>query len=161
MSGKAKCKALKQIREQIAQENDIPYVVSQCTFQGECKGTCPKCEAELAYLEEQLEKRRKTGKRIAVAGISVALIGTATHCAREPLKDFFKDKFGQTITTGAVSAFPEGDELTGDVTISPDTTESDELTGDVAIFPEPTECDELTGDVVMFPDDGELEKTGR
>ena len=47
MSGKNKCKILKEIRQKIADENDIPFVTAECQFQGECSGTCPKCEAEL------------------------------------------------------------------------------------------------------------------
>ena len=45
MLGKLKCKLLKQIRQRIADENDIPYVTSECSHKGACKGTCPKCEA--------------------------------------------------------------------------------------------------------------------
>lgn len=25
----------------------IEYEISECDFQGDCKGTCPKCESEL------------------------------------------------------------------------------------------------------------------
>ena len=50
MSGKEKCKYLREIRKKIALENDITLVTSECTFKGECKGTCPKCEAEVRYL---------------------------------------------------------------------------------------------------------------
>ena len=39
MNGKSKCKLLKQIRSQVARENDIAYVTSECKFQGECVGT--------------------------------------------------------------------------------------------------------------------------
>ena len=46
MNGKSKCKILKEIRKRIAEENDIAYVTSECQYQGECSGTCPKCEAE-------------------------------------------------------------------------------------------------------------------
>ena len=58
MSGKNKCKILKQIRQKIAQENDIAYVTSECKYQGECSGTCPKCEAEAEALSRALERRR-------------------------------------------------------------------------------------------------------
>ena len=54
--GKQTCKILKEIRQQIADRNDIEYITSECHFQGECKGTCPKCEAELQYLENELSK---------------------------------------------------------------------------------------------------------
>ena len=58
MLGKRKCKILKEIRQRIADANDIEYVTRECEFQGECRGTCPRCEAEVRYLEEQLERRR-------------------------------------------------------------------------------------------------------
>ena len=57
MLGKEKCRILKQIRQRIADENDIPYVTRECTFRGECKGTCPRCESELRYLERELALR--------------------------------------------------------------------------------------------------------
>ena len=68
MNGKNKCKILKDIRRQIAQDNDIEFITSECKYQGECTGTCPKCEAELRYLENELRKRQKLGKGIAIAG---------------------------------------------------------------------------------------------
>lgn len=80
MNGKSKCKLLKQIRRQIAAENDITYVTSECKFQGNCSGTCPKCEAEVRYLEEELRKRQQSGMKIAVAGIAAALVVTASGC---------------------------------------------------------------------------------
>lgn len=80
MNGKNKCKILKQIRQQIAAENDIEFVTAECKFQGNCSGTCPKCEAEVRYLEQQLQKRRQAGKAVAVAGIAAALIVTASGC---------------------------------------------------------------------------------
>ena len=80
MSGKSKCKILKQIRQQIAAENDIEFITSECKFQGECSGTCPKCETEVRYLEQQLQKRRQAGKAVAVAGIAAAMIVSASGC---------------------------------------------------------------------------------
>ena len=73
--GKQTCKILKEIRKQIAAENDIDLVVSECTYQGDCLGTCPKCEAEVRYLERELEKRQRMGKAAVVAGLSVGLLG--------------------------------------------------------------------------------------
>lgn len=80
MKGKEKCRALKEIRKQIAVENDIPYVVSQCTHQGDCKGTCPKCESELKYLERELAIRQGLGKAVAVVGISAGVCSSLTAC---------------------------------------------------------------------------------
>lgn len=106
MRGKAKCKALKEIRRQIAEENDIPYVVSQCTYQGDCKGTCPKCESELRYLERELEIRKNLGKAVAVVGISTSVCAGLTACS--PV-DAIKDALGFPVeqTSGAVTVQPE------------------------------------------------------
>ena len=75
--GKQTCKILKEIRKQIAAENDIKLVVEECTYQGDCLGTCPKCEAEVRYLERELEKRQRMGKAAVVAGLSVGLLGAS------------------------------------------------------------------------------------
>jgi len=75
--GKQTCKILKEIRKQIAEENDIELVISECTYQGDCLGTCPKCEAEVRYLERELEKRQRFGKAAVVAGLSVGLLGAS------------------------------------------------------------------------------------
>ena len=78
--GKRTCKILKEIRQQIAEKNDIEYVTSECHFRGECEGTCPKCEEELQYLENELNKRRQLGKAVAVAGIALGIVGTSLDC---------------------------------------------------------------------------------
>ena len=80
MKGKAKCKLLKDIRRKIAEKNDIAYETSECKYQGDCSGTCPKCEAEVRYLEDELRKRQNVGKAVAVAGIAAAMVVTASGC---------------------------------------------------------------------------------
>ena len=75
--GKQTCKILKEIRRQIAAENDIKLTVEECTYKGDCIGTCPKCEAEVRYLERELEKRQRMGKAAVVAGLSVGLLSTS------------------------------------------------------------------------------------
>ncbi len=72
--GKQTCKILKDIRRQIAEANDIEFVTSECRYKGDCLGTCPKCEAEVRYLEQQLRARSLAGKAVALAGISAASI---------------------------------------------------------------------------------------
>ena len=78
--GKRTCKILKEIRKQIAENNDIEFITSECKHQGDCLGTCPKCEAEVRYLERELEKRQKLGRTIAVAGLAVALTTSTAGC---------------------------------------------------------------------------------
>ena len=70
--GKQTCKILKEIRRQIAEANGIEFVTSECRYKGDCLGTCPKCEAEVRYLELQLRDRSLAGKAVALAGISAA-----------------------------------------------------------------------------------------
>lgn len=120
--GKAKCKALKEIRKQIADANDIPYVVSQCTYQGDCKGTCPKCEAELKYLERELAVRTSLGKAVAIAGISVGACTTLTACApMDVVAHFIRNLAPDEQIDGDIAA-PEVTEmpLSGDVEYNPD-----------------------------------------
>lgn len=81
MFGKEKCKYLREIRKKIALENDITLVTSECTFKGECKGTCPKCEAEVRYLEQELDKRKKLGKIVSIAGLTIAGVASGSLLA--------------------------------------------------------------------------------
>ena len=78
--GKQICKILKEIRRQIAAENDINLVIEECTYQGDCEGTCPRCEAEVRYLERELEKRQRMGKVAVIAGLSLGTMLTASSC---------------------------------------------------------------------------------
>ena len=73
--GRHTCNTLKAIRKQIAEANDIEYEPQECTHEGECAGTCPACEAEVRYLESELLKRKKLGKKVAVAGIAMGMVG--------------------------------------------------------------------------------------
>ncbi len=72
--GKQTCKILKEIRRQIAEANGIEFATSECRYRGDCLGTCPKCEAEVRYLEQQLRARSLAGKAVAIAGISAGMI---------------------------------------------------------------------------------------
>lgn len=72
--GKETCKILKEIRRRIAEANDIEFITSECRFKGDCLGTCPKCEVETKYLEEQLNLRRLTGKAVTLAGLSAGML---------------------------------------------------------------------------------------
>ena len=80
MLGKRKCRILKEIRQRIADENDIPYVTRECSFQGDCKGTCPRCESELRYLEQQLAQRESLGKRVTLAALCAGMALNAAGC---------------------------------------------------------------------------------
>ena len=77
--GKKICKTLKEVRMQVAKANDIAYAPTECHHKGDCAGTCPKCEAEVKYLEQQLLLRRQLGKAVAVVGVSMGL-AALTSC---------------------------------------------------------------------------------
>lgn len=81
MAGKEKCRMLRDIRRQIAECNDIELITKECTYQGTCRGTCPKCEQEVRYLEEQLAMRRSAGMRIALAGVSIGAMLALSGCS--------------------------------------------------------------------------------
>lgn len=65
------------MRRRIAEENGIELEMPECTYKGPCWGTCPRCESELRYLESALADRLRMGKAATVAGIALALTGTA------------------------------------------------------------------------------------
>ena len=75
--GKSICNVLKTIRKQIAEANEIKYEPRECHHKGECRGTCPACEAEVRYIERQIDIRRQLGKAVAVIGISAGLSALA------------------------------------------------------------------------------------
>ena len=106
MKGKKRCKILKEIRKQIAENNDIEFITSECKHQGDCLGTCPKCEAEVRYLERELEKRQKLGRTIAVAGLAVALTTSTVGCD--------EDFFDGIRPTGGKPLAPEEEQLGGE-----------------------------------------------
>lgn len=149
MNGKSKCKILKDIRRQIAKENNIELVISECKYQGDCTGTCPKCEAEVRYLEQELRKRQLAGKAIAVAGIAAALVVSAAGCASSQTGDdpLPQTNSSQIETTAGELTIPGG------IAFPPETTLPEEpLMGVPYIPPETSIPDEpLMGDVVVDP----------
>lgn len=121
MKGKQRCRILKQIRKEIADANGIEYVISECPHKGDCAGTCPKCESEVAYLERELEKRRQTGKKVAIAGIAAAAVISSAGCRKE---GFRPGENGTGVSDG--SLIPATSEAL------PSTGEFLEIQGDIA-----------------------------
>lgn len=153
MKGKEKCKALKELRQKIAEVNDIEYAVSECKHQGDCKGTCPKCEAELRYLERELERRTNLGKKVVLAGLSVCMAGVVSGC---------DDNEEKNPWSGWNSGIPTTTEerLEGDVEyVEPDTTKTEsattemELEGDTEyVEPDTTETESATTEMELEGD---------
>ena len=80
--GKTICSVLKTIRKQVADANEIKYEPRECHYEGECRGTCPACEAEVRYIERELDLRRQLGKAVAIVGISAGL-SALTGCGNK------------------------------------------------------------------------------
>ena len=155
MKGKEKCRALKEIRRQIALNNDIEYAVSECTHQGDCKGTCPKCEAEVRYLERELELRRNLGKKVVLAGVGVGVAASLSGCS--PVQTVLIDPVVNLFNTGTIE--PEagviddpGQQIAGEV----DYVDPGPLEGEPSAMPEDdpgSDIYELDGDVEYVPED--------
>ena len=177
MTGKNKCKILKEIRSEIAKQNDINLVIEECKFKGDCLGTCPKCEAEVRYLEKELEKRRSLGKTVAIAGLVTALAIPLSSCdlldrvkpavdGQMPAVESTAD-INDFVTAGTPPAPPKT-ENTGDSTDDEilqgkfgiesengETNESIDLPGEVAATSDESEVIELLGDVPFIPETDE------
>ena len=147
MLGKEKCRILKEIRQRIAEENDIPYVTRECHHQGACRGTCPRCESELRYLERQLALRASLGWRVSVAALCAGMAMTASGC-----------------TAADVIPLPHrGTELSGAVPYEqPTPTPEPEIyveMGEVA-WPEETDPADVPPPAETEPVEGEIELMG-
>ena len=106
-NGKNICAALKQVRKRVADTNGIVYAPKECHFEGDCNGTCPACEAEVRYLEHQLNLLRMAGKAVTVMGVALGMT-LVTGCkqgnspkALQETQDSVKASENQ-ITTGLV-----------------------------------------------------------
>lgn len=90
-NGRRTCEVLKEVRRKVAQENNIALTEHECTFEGDCRGTCPYCEAEVRYLERELQRRKALGRAVAVAGLAVSSMMMG---------------YGQSVTPQAPTATP-------------------------------------------------------
>lgn len=86
-NGRNICNVLKGVRKAIADANGIKYEPAECGFDGECRGTCPACEAELRYIERELSLRRMAGRAVAVAGIALGAAALSA-CGNGVMDDF-------------------------------------------------------------------------
>ena len=157
MQGKSKCKILKQIRQAIADENDIPFVTRECTHQGQCSGTCPKCEQELRYLEQQLAQRQSLGKRVTVAALAAGLLASLTGCPAPQTPEASSESTA-LVTENTRQTEEDIYQVVGIVPVTEEAAVLDgelpEPSTDAEIPPQPTEEPfELAGDVAYIPDE--------
>ena len=147
--GKQTCKILKEIRKQIAAENDIELITSECTHKGDCAGTCPKCEAEVRYLERELEKRQRLGKAAVFAGMTLGTAITAASCGPmiQPTAGMPMDPPDTITATDSTKCIKPDGLLEGDVVKTlPDSVTIDTL----------RKIDRLEGEPPVPPDDPSL-----
>lgn len=85
--GKDICQQLKEIRRQVADDNNIPLEQPECTYEGPCDGTCPHCEAEVQYLEQELERRRENGEPTSESNSFKAKLRPGKRTAGMPIRD--------------------------------------------------------------------------
>lgn len=156
--GKQTCKILKEIRRQIAEANDIEFVTSECRYKGDCLGTCPKCEAEVRYLEQQFRDRSLAGKAVVLSGISAGMIlmsgcnGTSSKQSNETLQGEPTAPVEQTETSESIEEEVELPMIEDSVTIKKGEIDDTELLimGEI-IDPEQKE-DQLKRDIPVVPD---------
>lgn len=55
--GKDKCKFLRNIRRQVAEQYGLRYEPRECHYEDDCPSTCPVCDVELRDLQCQLKER--------------------------------------------------------------------------------------------------------
>ncbi len=108
--GKSICSVLKIIRKQVADANEIEYEPRECHHQGDCRGTCPACEAEVRYIQQQLDIRRQLGKAVAVVGISAGLAALSA-CTNKPKKVDIVDIESSQLTVGKVAKVSTHDSI--------------------------------------------------
>ena len=80
MKGKEKCEFLKGIRKRMAEANGIPYEPRECTFEGDCTGTCPFCEKEAAELLTKLKEKEAEGAVIKTDNNGISTIELMQVC---------------------------------------------------------------------------------
>jgi hypothetical protein len=97
MVGKDKCEFLKGIRKRMAEANGIPYEPRECTYEGECTGTCPFCEKEAADLMAELKKREAEGVEIQTDDFCIEAINIM-HREPNSLPDYLLEKLANPDT---------------------------------------------------------------
>ncbi len=67
--GKKKCELLKEIRKKIAEANGIEYDPPECTHEGDCSGSCPRCDDEAEYIIDKIRSLESEGESVKLEGV--------------------------------------------------------------------------------------------
>lgn len=57
MTGKEKCRYLRELRIKAAKINGIDLHIHDCNNEEECSGTCTLCDEELAFLTNEIRRK--------------------------------------------------------------------------------------------------------
>ncbi len=136
---KERCRELKGIRAQIAQDLGIELHQTECTYEGYCSGTCPKCRSEelrlnAAMLKKQLQEA-DLKRRVTAAGLTTVVALGLTGC-----------DIGDVYVTEGTPSMPQEEVLEGDVIEITDSSESTEGTEVILMGEMPLMTDEITGE---------------
>lgn len=104
--GKEKYEILRRIRQSVAEKYGLDYEPSECTYEGECSGTCPRCDAELEILQRRLNSR---------GYIDVDSNGF------ESFEELFEDWYGDSFASCGIKGHAMPGMLQGEITPSDDT----------------------------------------
>ena len=118
--GKRICETLKGIRRDIAVANEIDYQPTECKHEGDCAGTCPKCESETRWLEKQLRARQALGKAVTIA----------SYCSKPDSSTILSDSNDSTTTNNRFTPMSKIDPLAKD---GKGDNEEEQLMGEVAV----------------------------
>lgn len=147
---KAKCDKLKKVRKVIADKLGVDLHQTECTYQGDCTGTCPKCKQEEEILNKEIMRRT-----VGVGAAGILALGLA-GCTPGPRPNDIQGGMtyqGPEITENGDSG-ASNDTLSGNVEIAdgfqdPEPSETHvetELSGDVAIadgFEDTDDCTDI------------------
>lgn len=156
MNNKEKCRELKSIRKQMADNLGVELNQTECTYEGECSGTCPKCQ-----------KEEKTLNRVLLSGAVAATIIALSGCT----PDLSGDVPMEVSPTPTVVVEPLGGDVSAPETTDICTTDknptdapidigTDELVGIVPMDITP-EIEALEGDVEAPVEEFEYNVEGR
>lgn len=156
--GKRKCETLKDIRRKIAESEGIKYAPAKCNHEGDCPGTCPRCEAEVEYLEREIARKHGRAFRPAAAAaaavvgglLTASMLSSCNSCGQEriygaiPPDDTLE---GVAVACDSVDSAMVGQEISVDVCIGEgDSTRYDAVTIKIT--------EEMLGEDIQSPDSG-------
>ena len=157
---KEKCKVLKQVRKKMADSLNIDLHQTECTYEGACSGTCPKCKQEEEMLNRALLKR--TAMVASVGMLSVGLAGCQTiteGVVRPVISNLSGGGTSEEIMGGMEYIPPEEFEFEEEYSSLDDETidlwdSSENIVEDTS-----TEMFELTGDIAYVSEEEMVEDT--